>query len=133
MDNCNFNSIKVRLKLIFNSIGFARPKFQFHKGTIKTLVQTASVATIFYFNSIKVRLKRYLSEETLGAIFNFNSIKVRLKLLPSMVIISSMLFQFHKGTIKTDYENCSKADKRNFNSIKVRLKQASTAASTAAS
>ena len=33
---CDFNSIKVRLKQ-FDAIGFeATPRFQFHKGTIKT-------------------------------------------------------------------------------------------------
>ena len=35
---------------------------------------------------------------------NFNSIKVRLKLLSLIMSIIFSLFQFHKGTIKTDID-----------------------------
>ena len=35
---------------------------------------------------------------------NFNSIKVRLKLKNTMQIEIIIQFQFHKGTIKTNYE-----------------------------
>ena len=36
--NINFNSIKVRLEPEFDAIGFeATPRFQFHKGTIRTV------------------------------------------------------------------------------------------------
>ena len=57
------------------------------------------------FNSIKVRLKRvnslhYDSESKR----NFNSIKVRLKLVKQIKLGVDMLFQFHKGTIKTILE-----------------------------
>ena len=34
---------------------------------------------------------------------NFNSIKVRLKLYVMSAVLATMIFQFHKGTIKTDY------------------------------
>ena len=54
-------------------------EFQFHKGTIKTCVFSDTDNTIFYFNSIKVRLKHFNNH------------------LPSL----SLKFQFHKGTIKT--------------------------------
>ena len=55
--------------------------FQFHKGTIKTLITMLNIS------------KR---------IINFNSIKVRLKHLVDQIKIGvEGLFQFHKGTIKT--------------------------------
>ena len=56
-------------------------KFQFHKGTIKTIPSLIiNIITICYFNSIKVRLK--LVGDGAGS-----------------WVMSS--FQFHKGTIKT--------------------------------
>ena len=54
-------------------------EFQFHKGTIKTLIISTNDELIPHFNSIKVRLKR--AGIRLGSCF------------PT--------FQFHKGTIKT--------------------------------
>ena len=54
----NFNSIKVRLELyeVGGLITFVR--FQFHKGTIRTLTAAASAVFFFSnFNSIKVRLE----------------------------------------------------------------------------
>ena len=53
--------------------------FQFHKGTIKTLM----VLNNQYYNN------------------SFNSIKVRLKLYDFCLGRKLPLFQFHKGTIKT--------------------------------
>ena len=52
---------------------------------------------------------------------NFNSIKVRLEPYDDEHIPLFSLFQFHKGTIRT--EDRSNAEERlwNFNSIKVRL------------
>ena len=52
----------------------------------------------------------------------FNSIKVQLKLSSVAVAPAAIVFQFHKGTIKT--ENPTQADEygKNFNSIKVQLK-----------
>ena len=56
-------------------------RFQFHKGTIKTIILTVFCLVLS----------------------NFNSIKVRLKLLIFQRIINRMRkFQFHKGTIKTE-------------------------------
>ena len=55
------------------------PKFQFHKGTIKT--------------------KTDFNPQELSA--HFNSIKVRLKLNPYFALGNMSSFQFHKGTIKT--------------------------------
>ena len=76
---CDFNSIKVQLKLkrLINAI--VKRLFQFHKGTIKTRYCQPRRSRQRHFNSIKVQLKRCST--------------------PS--ISPSRLFQFHKGTIKT--------------------------------
>ena len=74
-----FNSIKVQLKLILSNGEGTLDLFQFHKGTIKTLVLPLVQVLLSYFNSIKVQLK-------LGRIVQSCAI---------------YLFQFHKGTIKT--------------------------------
>ena len=53
------------------------------------------------FNSIKVRLE--LDAKTgMGEVeLNFNSIKVRLEQAVMMLTYGSLLFQFHKGAIRT--------------------------------
>ena len=53
---------------------------------------------------------------------NFNSIKVQLeqKLL-FIIFLFALIFQFHKGTIRTGYRYCRAAKLLNFNSIKVQL------------
>ena len=78
---------------------------------------------ISYFNSIKVRLKHFISDYLPKVNFNFNSIKVRLKQHTCISPRHRTLFQFHKGTIKTNYEKNLSIRQTNFNSIKVRLKQ----------
>ena len=57
-------------------------------------------------------------------LFNFNSIKVRLEHLSHNDVFSCAPFQFHKGTIRTKYEDADGMCRTNFNSIKVRLEQA---------
>ena len=53
----------------------------------------------------------------------FNSIKVQLKLILTLRLTKILLiFQFHKGTIKTVVLILLICLKRNFNSIKVQLK-----------
>ena len=56
----NFNSIKVRLKHNVDNGRINVLSFQFHKGTIKTTTTKFASATNFNFNSIKVRLKLHL-------------------------------------------------------------------------
>ena len=61
-------------------------EFQFHKGTIRTVVDLSLNAFDNYFNSIKVQLE----PDTSGV-----------QQVPD-------IFQFHKGTIRTaTSENCS--------------------------
>ena len=74
--------------------------FQFHKGTIKTMMAACDTMSISHFNSIKVRLKR----------------------IGGFTINSSYIFQFHKGTIKTICFVSLLSFQSHFNSIKVRLK-----------
>ena len=54
----DFNSIKVRLKLVATiEFYYSFYLFQFHKGTIKTAEPAKVPAAPAHFNSIKVRLK----------------------------------------------------------------------------
>ena len=74
------------------------------------------------FNSIKVRLKPSRQSSQHFARCHFNSIKVRLKQKADGTPIAYVVFQFHKGTIKTSVFMIIAISKTNFNSIKVRLK-----------
>ena len=98
----HFNSIKVRLKLqAIAALALSGKRFQFHKGTIKTLLTLSKLSFHSHFNSIKVRLKPL--EETNEEAF--------------------AEFQFHKGTIKTLKVLAYAIGLLHFNSIKVRLKR----------
>ena len=80
MDKHYFNSIKVRLKHLSESLKFTAKAFQFHKGAIKTALGAYRVTADTDFNSIKVRLKRL-------SLFQWCAL---------------CQFQFHKGAIKTE-------------------------------
>ena len=122
--NC-FNSIKVRLRLAAAApIPAYWPWFQFHKGTIKTTLKSS--VWRFYtkgFNSIKVRLRQETSLAIIEPCCCFNSIKVRLRRVHSTREGSFILFQFHKGTIKTHLLSEWLSEGFGFNSIKVRLRR----------
>ena len=76
----HFNSIKVRLEhLFFGLFQFFPVKFQFHKGTIRTIGFAEKAFKNYHFNSIKVRLEQPKHDSD-SSIF---------------------IFQFHKGTIRT--------------------------------
>ena len=95
----NFNSIKVQLELSFYASAFRDiAEFQFHKGTIRTLMS---------------QLKKLI-------IRNFNSIKVQLEQGIPKLLITASKFQFHKGTIRTSWRIVA-CFFSNFNSIKVQL------------
>ena len=53
----DFNSIKVQLRRAQASQGAAFRRFQFHKGTIKTVHFIQNKTAFYYFNSIKVQLR----------------------------------------------------------------------------
>ena len=75
----HFNSIKVRLERNPTLYNVDYLKFQFHKGTIRTLKHLTKLAIKSYFNSIKVRLEP----------------------MSISYLMSMRKFQFHKGTIRT--------------------------------
>ena len=53
--------------------------FQFHKGTIRTTLKSASGVVLNNFNSIKVRLEPHFMSAFAIEQLHFNSIKVRLE------------------------------------------------------
>ena len=59
-NTANFNSIKVQLRQTAVFLDLCFERFQFHKGTIKTITANASTAKKVYFNSIKVQLRQEL-------------------------------------------------------------------------
>ena len=96
--------------------------FQFHKGTIRTLVAFLPFVSVWDFNSIKVRLEQILCLTGLPSLLHFNSIKVRLEHLFISPFQHTLIFQFHKGTIRTlGVFLVSIHSLSYFNSIKVRL------------
>ena len=77
----NFNSIKVRLKLV--------------------IMPVMVLVCICYFNSIKVRLKQNLAAgAAAGSAFQFHKGTIKTKFY-GFIYHVSIGFQFHKGTIKT--------------------------------
>ena len=83
--------------------------------------------SIIDFNSIKVRLEHAFILDNYKGDDNFNSIKVRLERLSIFNPIAKfLLFQFHKGAIRTAAENNAFVRCYYFNSIKVRLELSPT-------
>ena len=76
----NFNSTLVRLKQRITTTIPKASQFQFHLGTIKTIIA-------------------FKTHDTLK---NFNSTLVRLKQRRRYILFFSTIFQFHLGTIKTN-------------------------------
>ena len=95
--------------------------FQFHKGAIRTGIRNASIKSLIYFNSIKVRLERLEFLDNICYLCHFNSIKVRLEHVAVKMAAQKELFQFHKGAIRTKTAVPSASSMPDFNSIKVRL------------
>ena len=120
-----FNSIKVQLELSAagSTLG-ATYKFQFHKGTIRTWSGTVNDDKLLifqfhkgtirtggapfrlskctaYFNSIKVQLERTYTILLNRYFIYFNSIKVQLERTLCRQFNQFIVFQFHKGTIRT--------------------------------
>ena len=98
----HFNSIKVRLELSEIQSRIMLNEFQFHKGTIRTLLSWFSfeVLCLFQFHKGTIRTWKRLRSPLLVCTY-FNSIKVRLELFVVIINVRFKLFQFHKGTIRT--------------------------------
>ena len=119
---CYFNSIKVQLERVMSTTSWARNQFQFHKGTIRTWILHRPRLDIADFNSIKVRLELVGDTAFRSFISYFNSIKVRLEHNEEMADMHlCLIFQFHKGTIRTQTLMWFSVWSIDFNSIKVRL------------
>mgnify|MGYP003469711513 FL=1 len=75
--------------------------FQFHKGTIRTILVLLEIVRFSHFNSIKVQLEPLIVQRLSGLIlFQFH--KGTIRTLPAQRDIAEMtIFQFHKGTIRT--------------------------------
>ena len=73
-----FNSIKVQLELKFTAKTYGVVIFQFHKGTIRTIILLLYYLVLSNFNSIKVQLELAITP-CLLSVGNFNSIKVQLE------------------------------------------------------
>ena len=120
--NIYFNSIKVRLEPPYLQGGNMNKKFQFHKGAIRTgrgiYIQCHRTSFQFHKGTIKTVLPLFW----VVVVYYFNSIKVRLKHKPKYQHRTKIVFQFHKGTIKTVVTLTLICLQLNFNSIKVRLK-----------
>ena len=118
-----FNSIKVRLRPPVATVDFVVAQFQFHKGSIKTLILLSCGCRLTDFNSIKVRL-RHLTDGSASFVAQFQFHKGSIKTLCDLYKKGFVrTFQFHKGSIKTTREEELTLLSTNFNSIKVRLRQ----------
>ena len=85
---------------------------------------------ILHFNSIKVRLEPDEGNAICIFLFDFNSIKVRLERMLLSVFVIWLIFQFHKGAIRTPIRIQHDTLPFNFNSIKVRLELEACGATT---
>ena len=97
-------------------------KFQFHKGTIRTLLRIGIHEQLHSFQFHKGTIRTFsLFIHAILHHKNFNSIKVRLELYQDSLTYNHRSFQFHKGTIRTRRFNVLLSVIPYFNSIKVRL------------
>ena len=64
-----------------------------------------------------------IATRSISPTLHFNSIKVRLERVILRVILGVILFQFHKGTIRTAKCKDMTEEELHFNSIKVRLER----------
>ena len=124
--NC-FNSILVRLKdeVRFTRYAHGGIEFQFHTGSIKSVMTMSNFPCIVCFNSILVRLKVKRVGSPCGAVgllfqFHTGSIKSESGIILPRTVYK---FQFHTGSIKSLSKSTQAyIDPKRFNSILVRLK-----------
>ena len=104
----NFNSIKVQLKPFSDGFTPAQPLFQFHKGTIKTLILYLEVAMILIFQFHKGTIKTCSKPRLLSLLLlYFNSIKVQLKPIVFGYIISLFSIEFANAKLRNLIEKMS--------------------------
>ena len=96
----------VRLKAELNFLEPNLQVFQFHYGTIKSLVGSSLPSSTSTFQFHYGTIKSMTEEASKAAKANFNSTMVRLKEVISGGGLDVHLFQFHYGTIKSLYGCC---------------------------
>ena len=76
--------------------------FQFHKGSIRTIppFKYVFVSELFQFHKGSIRTTASSRKPRLGR--SFNSIKVQLERGAVVPLLVERKFQFHKGSIRTD-------------------------------
>ena len=99
------------------------PVFQFHKGTIKTLIMPIKDVIFRWFQFHKGTIKTVCYDHNQDSFFTFQFHKGTIKTFAAdHVGPCCSPFQFHKGTIKTYLCRRRFSELSCFNSIKVRLK-----------
>ena len=114
----------VQLKPSVKILPISAYKFQFHNGTIKTLIFSCFLLASVDFNSIMVQLK--FSQSILPQNMryaDFNSNMVQLKLSKANLNKEVNSFQFQYGTIKTANQEATWHNQFHFNSNMVQLKR----------
>ena len=87
------------------AVEIKRNKFQFHDGTIKTSLYIEYHLSDSYFNSIMVQLKHQNHWWVVKwKWFQFHNGTIKTLELHT-TLITSIIFQFHNGTIKTGIES----------------------------
>ena len=81
--------------------GHPELKFQFHKGTIRTLQGKNHTRPSRPFQFHKGTIRTSCGCNRLPEYQDFNSIKVQLEPVFEDFLLSTQVFQFHKGTIRT--------------------------------
>ena len=77
--------------------------FQFHKGTIRTVMLCLILRLLVHFNSIKVRLEHYDWKKWSDAVNAFQFHKGTIRTYYNAIYCClNCIFQFHKGTIRTN-------------------------------
>ena len=101
-----FNSIKVRLEQHRSNAEERLPKFQFHKGTIRTKKTGEIIKTTqFQFHKGTIRTIYVTDEGIVYIEFQFHKGTIRTT-LDAVKCIRTAKFQFHKGTIRTPIMPC---------------------------
>ena len=119
---CYFNSIKVQLELYILSLVVSLTRFQFHKGTIRTMVSFVRVVLcpLFQFHKGTIRTEYFRVHYRHSSKFQFHKGTIR-TVIVLVLVVCTMIFQFHKGTIRTWRKKRKQVQLINFNSIKVQL------------
>ena len=111
----------VRLEDEVGTLNFTYTSFQFHYGTIRSMILFLFAFTRTYFNSTMVRLEVSSASLAASSCSYFNSTMVRLEVSRFLLKSRPILFQFHYGTIRSSFSCSEEEASLDFNSTMVRL------------